>query len=84
MAYKRSRFQGDTEDGTQVVDWITGELEEVEKDSFDLDLIRFVTQNVAPDKPRTGDTRLADGTHWNPGSGAGVYTYYGAAWHKLG
>lgn len=39
---------------------------------------------VAPTKPRDGDTRLADGTSWNPGAGAGVYTYYGGAWSKLG
>lgn len=40
--------------------------------------------NVAPTKPRTGDIRLADGTNWNPGSGAGFYGYYGGAWVKLG
>lgn len=39
---------------------------------------------VAPLKPREGDVRLADGTQWNPGSGAGVYAYYGTAWHFLG
>ena len=40
--------------------------------------------NAAPAKPRTGDLRLADGTNWNPGSGQGVYCYYGSAWHFLG
>lgn len=39
---------------------------------------------AAPSKPRDGDIRLADGTSWNPGSGQGVYCYYGAAWHFLG
>lgn len=39
---------------------------------------------AAPAKPRDGDVRLADGTQWNPGSGVGVYAYYGAAWHFLG
>lgn len=39
---------------------------------------------VAPTKPREGDMRLADGTKWNPGSGAGFYGYYGGAWVKLG
>jgi hypothetical protein len=39
---------------------------------------------VAPTKPREGDLRLADGTQWNPGSGVGVYCYYGSAWHYLG
>ena len=40
--------------------------------------------NVAPTKPRTGDIRLADGTNWNPGSGAGFYGYHSGAWNKLG
>lgn len=39
---------------------------------------------VAPGKPSEGDIRLADGVNWNPGSGQGVYCYYGAAWHLLG
>ena len=40
--------------------------------------------NVAPDKPRTGDIRLADGTNWNPGSGQGIYARYNNAWNFLG
>lgn len=40
--------------------------------------------NVAPKKPRTGLTVLADGTNWNPGAGRGVYTYYNALWNRLG
>jgi hypothetical protein len=39
---------------------------------------------AAPARPREGDIRLADGTSWNPGAGAGVYAYYGGAWNKLG
>lgn len=39
--------------------------------------------HVAPTKPRDGDIRFADGTNWNPGSGQGIYAYYGAAWVKL-
>lgn len=44
----------------------------------------FTQVHVAPLRPRQGDTRLADGVDWDPGSGQGVYTYYNAAWHKLG
>lgn len=40
--------------------------------------------HVAPKRVRTGMVVLADGTDWDPGSGAGFYGYYGAAWHKLG
>lgn len=38
---------------------------------------------VAPDKPREGDIRLADGTDWDPGSGQGLYCYYNGVWNKL-
>lgn len=37
----------------------------------------------APKKPREGMLRFADGTDWNPGSGAGYYEYRDAAWRKL-
>lgn len=39
---------------------------------------------VAPPKPRDGDIRYADGTAWNPGSGAGVYVCKGTTWVLLG
>lgn len=40
---------------------------------------------VAPSKPRTGMVVIADGTSWNPGSGAGAYRYTaGGAWAFLG
>lgn len=40
--------------------------------------------NVAPDKPRNGMIVEADGTNWNPGSGAGTYMRRAGAWVKLG
>jgi hypothetical protein len=39
--------------------------------------------NVAPTKPRDGMVVVADGTNWNPGSGAGVYARIGGSWVKL-
>lgn len=39
--------------------------------------------NAAPEKPREGMIRGADGTNWNPGGGQGIYAYYGGAWVKL-
>lgn len=38
---------------------------------------------VAPTKPRDGDLRYADGTSWDPGSGAGIYWFNGSVWAKL-
>ncbi len=37
-----------------------------------------------PAKPRDGMVVLADGTSWNPGSGAGYYGYRAGAWRFLG
>ena len=39
--------------------------------------------HVAPTKPREGMLVYADGTDWNPGSGAGYYVYYAGAWHAM-
>ena len=39
--------------------------------------------HVAPGKPREGMLVYADGTDWNPGSGAGYYVYYAGAWHAM-
>lgn len=33
-----------------------------------------------PDRPKDGMVVIADGTSWNPGSGAGMYYYYGGGW----
>lgn len=38
------------------------------------------TTHVAPEKPRDGDFRVADGVHWNPGSGGGLYRFNGTTW----
>lgn len=40
--------------------------------------------NKVPDKPRNGMIVFADGTNWNPGSGAGYYGYKGGVWAFLG
>ena len=50
----------------------------------DLQQSLFVPLNVAPPKPREGMIRFADGTNWNPGSGEGIYAFYGSSWKKLG
>lgn len=41
-------------------------------------------QYAAPAKVRDGMVVLADGTQWNPGSGAGVYCYRAGSWRFLG
>lgn len=43
---------------------------------------RVVT--AEPVKPYDGLIVIADGTNWNPGSGAGYYGYYNGTWKFLG
>ena len=49
--------------------------------STQLELFEY---NTVPDKVYDGLIVRADGTNWNPGSGAGVYCYYGGSWNYLG
>jgi hypothetical protein len=47
---------------------------------------QFVQLDVletAPDKPQDGTLVYADGTSWDPGSGAGIYARECGAWVKL-
>ncbi len=39
---------------------------------------------AAPLNPEEGQIVRADGTSWNPGSGAGFYGYHGGTWKFLG
>ncbi|MFB2530721.1 hypothetical protein ACEYYA_00970 [Paracoccus sp. p3-h83] len=39
---------------------------------------------AAPDSPPPGLLAMADGTGWNPGSGAGLYRWSGSAWVFVG
>jgi hypothetical protein len=65
-------------------EYVSRELEEIEKEFALFDFIRLKELHNEPVKLFTGLTVMADGTDWNPGSGQGIYSYYGAAWHKLG
>lgn len=47
--------------------------------SLKLDLL-----SKPPKKYSDGTIVLADGTNWNPGSGAGYYGYRAGAWRFLG
>lgn len=49
-----------------------------------VDFVQMKIENVAPAKPRNGMLVEADGTNWNPGSGAGLYIYRSGSWVKVG
>ena len=44
----------------------------------------MISYSRLPEHMRDGMRRYFDGTDANPtGGGEGLYSYYGAAWHKL-
>jgi hypothetical protein len=71
-------------DAAEMQRFLRDELQKISAAVTALALGHLDMTHVAPAKPGPGDIRLADGAHWNPGSGQGVYCYYGAAWHFLG
>ena len=69
----------------QAREWVWQQLQALEQGfNSGREFITLDKRYEEPNKIVEGMTVLADGTTWNPGSGAGVYTYYGGAWHKLG
>jgi hypothetical protein len=64
---------------------VQDEFQRVARAQFDaVPFLLLTTSYAAPKQIKDGMIVKADGTHWNPGSGAGIYAYYGAAWHFLG
>ena len=47
-------------------------------------VLALATSHKEPAKLADGYVVLADGTDWDPGSGAGVYCYRAGAWRFLG
>lgn len=65
--------------------FLAGELQRIAREMVaGRDYLQLNELHVEPSKPREGMVVLADGADWNPGSGAGFYGRYGAAWVKLG
>jgi len=65
-------------------EYIYRELRRVSDATLSVENVRLAELHVAPDKPREGMIVLADGTDWDPGSGAGFYGYRGSSWTLLG
>jgi len=90
MAEQERRYvQGippQTDDATDLRRWLLQELQRLGNITQEIGVQQVVELMVAPKKPRSGMLVLADGTHWNPGSGRGYYGYdeTTAAWRFLG
>jgi hypothetical protein len=48
------------------------------------DVLELPVLNAPPSKLKDPMVAVADGTNWNPGSGAGIYAYLSGGWVKLG
>ena len=82
IKYSKSPVPSEAED---IPAYLQTELDRISAIISNLADGHFDVSNVAPDRPRTGDIRYADGTNWNPGgTGEGVYIYLSTgAWSKL-
>ena len=70
-------------DPAQLPGFLLQELQNIAR-STGSSIAQLAELSKAPDKPQVGMIALADGSNWNPGSGAGFYGYRGGAWHFLG
>lgn len=71
-------------DPAAIPSFLARELRAVQDGIGAPDLLKLKELHASPARPQTGMIVLADGSDWDPGSGAGFYGYYGSAWHKLG
>ena len=74
----------DDADLTRVVQWVTDNLRDIGAYFLEISEVQLTKLHVEPDKPRVGMVVYADGSDWNPGSGAGFYGHSGSGWVQLG
>ena len=65
--------------------YVVTELKRLGDVLFNQATFRLERTHEAPQRPRGGDVRYADGSNWNPGSGEGIYFFKEStsAWVKL-
>lgn len=64
-------------------DWLLRELQLIAESQLEQTAVELRPIFAEPERPVEGMLVFADGTEWNPGSGAGTYEYRGGAWVKL-
>ena len=77
MSYIKKPFSGDLE---QYVDDELNAIQEALSQSDATTLINLKKSFKEPARPRDTMIVVADGTHWDPGSGKGLYIYEGGSW----
>lgn len=82
--YEMRSANFDLEDIGAFRQWVIEEFQQLEITIAGLEHVLLQVMHVEPAKPRNGMIVLADGTNWNPGSGAGFYGRSAGSWVKLG
>lgn len=62
---------------------VDSRLRKLETNKRKVNFLLWDILHAAPSKPVEGMEVVADGTDWDPGSGAGKYLYIGGSWTKL-
>lgn len=62
--------------------YVERELQALSRSFGGNDQVPFVELHAEPARPRLGQMVYADGSDWDPGEGAGIYTYSGSGWVK--
>lgn len=83
MAYSPSAVPDDARPGLKA--WLADQLRQIanELSSPSVRSIRLGVLGAEPAKYANGDIVYADGSNWDPGSGAGFYGREGGAWVKF-
>lgn len=63
--------------------WLIEEFKTISQSLNEATELELRASKHAPIRPREGMIVHADGTSWNPGSGAGTYRYQSGAWVKI-
>lgn len=71
-------------DAPALAQYLAEELQEIARQIQNIDFVIFQILHREPSKRVAGLVVYADGTDWNPGSGAGLYRWNGAAWIFVG
>lgn len=84
MAYSPTTFVGDPNNPDDILSYLEDELLSISGEMSETQALESRTVHAEPKKPREGMIVIADGTDWDPGSGAGAYVYQGGGWVWLG
>lgn len=72
------------DDARSAVEWAQRELETIARIlGREVDVTWFRPLAVEPTRPRNVVVAFADGVNWDPGEGAGLYTYWNGVWNLV-